>query len=836
MAAGAPPPRDLRPIVRFCGIFAIALGVVILAGWALGAGVLTRIAPSWPAAAVNTGLMFVACGVALVASPRRRTLGFVCAAFVVALSAATLIEEASGVSLGVDNPLHIDFEGMRHPGRPATHTAAAFLLLGCCLMARGWRGRLGDAVVAVLGAGAAAWVGLAVAGYLTGVDYLWGRAEVHGMSAHTALGLVVVLAGTFALRPHTPPAAWYARSGAGEAAARSLMVPALVLPFAAGALAQAGASLGLYSEQFGLSLVVVAVAAINQGLIYRAVSAVREHEAIRVAAERESAKNVERFTTLTREAPVGIFETDQEGKRTFVNERWLEITGLTEAQALAGVSPVHPDERSWVGPQWRAAAAAGADWDAEFRFVRPTGEVRWVSCHATPVYDDGGAITSFMGSVLDITDRRLAEERTGLVLSRIAEAVSVIGPDGIHLHVNDAARSILDDLRERYAEGPLAKLEWGAVDVEQRPVPSDRLPAEITRTTGEKIDEQVLGFPDAQGQTRWLRISTRKLSEEGPPYSVVASFSDVTAEREDAARLAEAQRRFEMAFDHAPIGVALVSLSGRLLRVNRALCEMIGYREEELLRSTFQELTAEGDLDSDLAQLRAMIDGEIASYEMEKGYAHQDGSQIWALLSVSLVRADDDEPLYFIAQILDVTERRRLEGELRHQAEHDNLTGLANRRSFATQLEREIARGRRYGGELALLMIDLDGFKEINDSIGHAAGDLVLIAVANTIAERVRDTDLAARLGGDEFAVLLPNTDRRGAEILAIDLVQAVRELRVDVGADEPAGVTASVGLACSGEWAEASDEGALLMAADVAMYDAKRIGRDGYAVYLGAG
>jgi diguanylate cyclase (GGDEF)-like protein len=155
------------------------------------------------------------------------------------------------------------------------------------------------------------------------------------------------------------------------------------------------------------------------------------------------------------------------------------------------------------------------------------------------------------------------------------------------------------------------------------------------------------------------------------------------------------------------------------------------------------------------------------------------------------------------------------------------LTGLANRRAFNAELGRQLARERRYGGECSLLLIDLDGFKEVNDTLGHAVGDLVLEAVANVLRERTRDPDLAARLGGDEFAVLLPSTDRRGAEVLALDLVQAIRELEVEAGAS----VTASVGVVCSGDLLGEPDEETLLVAADDAMYAAKRGGRDGYRV-----
>jgi diguanylate cyclase (GGDEF)-like protein len=218
-------------------------------------------------------------------------------------------------------------------------------------------------------------------------------------------------------------------------------------------------------------------------------------------------------------------------------------------------------------------------------------------------------------------------------------------------------------------------------------------------------------------------------------------------------------------------------------------------------------------------------------YEMEKRYAKPDGSPVWALLSVSLIRDPDGAPRSFIAQVMDVTERRQLESQLRHQAEHDTLTGVANRRAFGAELARHLARERRYGGESSLLMIDLDDFKGVNDTFGHAVGDLLLQSVAITLRERVRDTDVVARLGGDEFAVLLPSTPRAGAEILAIDVVQALRELRVGAGGRDVT-ITASVGLACSGELPDELDEDAMLDAADIAMYQAKRTGRDRYAVH----
>jgi diguanylate cyclase (GGDEF)-like protein/PAS domain S-box-containing protein len=831
MEQGAPPPTDLRSVARVCGATAIVIGAATVAGWLAGAPVLTRISPALPTTTPLTGLMLAASGVVVILEAGRRAgtgvrlVASCLSALVVLAAAAVLIEHIADTSLGIDLRIGSGYGDAAHPGRPAPHSAAAFALLGACLLMARWRTRSGDVVAGVVGAGAATAVGLAVAGQVVRVKYLGGSDEVHGMSVTTAAGFVALLAGVFALRPAAPPGSWFAGAGAGDAAARRMMLPALVLPFVGGALAQGGASLGLYSERFALAVMIVIFAALFQGLIYIAVRTVRAHE----AAEHES---LTRFAMLASRVPVGVFETDLEGRVVFVNDRWTQLTGLDQEAVARGQSALHPEDREEIRDRWDTARATGQDFQGEFRIVRPDGTTRWVTSAASPLRDESGDVTGFIGSMLDVTERRAAEERTALVVDRIAEAINVIGAEGSIVHSNDAARAILADLRQRHDAGPVGELGWGTIDANGNAVANEDLPAEVTRNSGREVTERVLGFPDRDGDVRWLRISTRKLTSEGPPFSVLVSFVDMTEQRAAAAQLEEAESRFALAFEHAPIGFNLVSLEGRLLQVNQALCDIIGYTEEELLATTFQELSALNDLQPHAGPLQELAEGKRASYQMEMRYRHKDGSEVWALTTTAVVRSNDGKPLHYIGQIMDVTDRRRMERQLRHQAEHDMLTGLANRRVFAEALISQLARERRYGGESSLLMIDLDGFKEVNDGIGHAAGDLVLQAVADLIAARVRDTDLVARLGGDEFAVLLPETPRSGAEVLAIDIVQAVRELSVDAGAGQRAAVTASVGVACSEELPDDRDEDTLLAAADVAMYEAKRTGRDGYVVH----
>jgi diguanylate cyclase (GGDEF)-like protein/PAS domain S-box-containing protein len=302
--------------------------------------------------------------------------------------------------------------------------------------------------------------------------------------------------------------------------------------------------------------------------------------------------------------------------------------------------------------------------------------------------------------------------------------------------------------------------------------------------------------------------------------------SDVGTNRDgdDAyARLREAEERFRLAFDHAPIGIALVSLDGGFTRVNQALCDLLGYEASELIAKTFQEITHPEDLDIDLENVRQVVAGDLRSYEMEKRYFHRDGHIVWVLLSVSLVRDSDGEPLYFISQIQDISERKQLEQRLVFLADHDEMTGLANRRRFREEVERGVAFADRYGHPAAMILLDLDNFKDVNDSLGHHVGDRLLIGVAERLQARLRRTDVLGRIGGDEFAALLPQAEPAQAKRVAEEALDAVTTAAYALDG-HVVSARASVGLALfrPGLGIDAED---LQIRADVAMYAAKREG-----------
>jgi diguanylate cyclase (GGDEF)-like protein/PAS domain S-box-containing protein len=234
--------------------------------------------------------------------------------------------------------------------------------------------------------------------------------------------------------------------------------------------------------------------------------------------------------------------------------------------------------------------------------------------------------------------------------------------------------------------------------------------------------------------------------------------------------LRETEEHFRSAFDYAPIGMALVSPQGAWLRVNRSLCDLMGYTEEELLASTFQDLTHRDDLDNDLANLYRLIQDETPTCQVEKRYVHRSGVIVWALNNVSLVREDDGTPVHFIFQIQDITERKRFEAALQNLSLIDELTGLYNRRGFMAVTAQHLAAIRRNKKVPVILYADLDGLKKINDSLGHQAGDAAIIQTAEILKDTFRTSDIVARLGGDEFVVLAAIGSEESADSLTARL------------------------------------------------------------------
>ncbi|HDV5796096.1 TPA: diguanylate cyclase [Legionella pneumophila] len=221
------------------------------------------------------------------------------------------------------------------------------------------------------------------------------------------------------------------------------------------------------------------------------------------------------------------------------------------------------------------------------------------------------------------------------------------------------------------------------------------------------------------------------------------------------ANLEESELRFRSAFNSAAIGMAIVSLEGMWLKVNQSLCQIVGYSEEELLKTNFQSITYPEDLELDLGYVRQLLEGDIRFYHMEKRYIRKNGSVIWILLSASLIRDPENKPLYFISQIQNIDAQKRAAQELQFIAYHDILTGLGNRKLLELSFDQALAHAKRHQKQIAVMFMDLDYFKNVNDKLGHDIGDLLLIEIGKRLKTILRSTDLIVRYGGDEFIIAL---------------------------------------------------------------------------------
>lgn len=300
---------------------------------------------------------------------------------------------------------------------------------------------------------------------------------------------------------------------------------------------------------------------------------------------------------------------------------------------------------------------------------------------------------------------------------------------------------------------------------------------------------------------------------------------DISERKRVEAALRENEELFRSAFDSAPIGMALLKPDGTPVQVNAALCSLLGYTEPELLAvGRLRDLSHPEDRGLSEGPVAQLLAGETCSFCIEKRYLHKQGAIVTAEVSVTLIRDAQNSPRFMLMQVQDITERKQFESQLIHMANYDPLTDMYNRRRFEEALDHHLKLARRHRTTGALLFLDLDQFKYVNDSLGHQAGDLFLKGMSAMLRDRLRKTDIIARLGGDEFAILLPNTNPEQAQIVAEEIRKSVRRF-TQVIAGQSVSTTCSIGIAMFPEHGSTSEE--LLSRADLAMYQAKEHGRN---------
>ncbi|WP_333774604.1 putative bifunctional diguanylate cyclase/phosphodiesterase [Streptomyces sp. IBSBF 3136] len=357
-------------------------------------------------------------------------------------------------------------------------------------------------------------------------------------------------------------------------------------------------------------------------------------------------------------------------------------------------------------------------------------------------------------------------------------------------------------------------------------------PEALTRTL-DCVDAYLVLYCGEDGPQDELRMRSSRLQ-----HAMAAGYAQALRERTLAEQEAIAQAalraqgvvaqalhaseaRFRAVFEGAAIGIGIADLDGNVLQVNQALLRMFGGSENTLRGRNVMEWTHPEDAPQTWRLYEELVRGEREHYHLEKAFNRQDGTVLWTNLTVSLLRDADGLPQYQLALMEDTTERRLLNLRLRYEATHDALTGLPNRTLFFERLEKALGAGE--GQRFGLCYLDLDGFKTINDSLGHAAGDRLLVEVADRLQScATAPGEMVARLGGDEFVALTtgPGTEREVDELAERIMSALVTPISID-GRDLL--VRGSLGIVEGPAGERTAAE--VLRSADITMYRAKSAG-----------
>ncbi len=354
---------------------------------------------------------------------------------------------------------------------------------------------------------------------------------------------------------------------------------------------------------------------------------------------------------------------------------------------------------------------------------------------------------------------------------------------------------------------------------------NDAQPLASAYRGGHAVHQDDLDFRRADGSTIAVEFRAQPLMVEGVAQGAVVSFSDITERRRNEAAL----HTLSDAVEHSPDAVVITNADGVIEYVNPRFLETTGYALDEVIGKKPGFIgsgrTPRGTYD---LLWRTISGGQVWNGEFLN--RKKNGALFWEDVSISPILDQHGRVTHFVAVKEDITERKAMAQKIWHQANYDALTGLPNRTLFTDRLQQSMAQADRHGDVLALLFVDLDRFKYVNDAFGHEAGDRLLAEAARRIQSTVRETDTVARMGGDEFTVILVGLAQlKDAQTVAAKIV-AHLAMPFSLGAHANAIVSASVGIA--GYPADGANVDELLRNADEAMYRAKASGRNRYCFY----
>lgn len=432
-------------------------------------------------------------------------------------------------------------------------------------------------------------------------------------------------------------------------------------------------------------------------------------------------------------------------------------------------------------------------------------------------FDIGLALDTYFQA--DTEEIREHKDYGDNIFSAMPNGLMVISANLIVLSTNPAMRAMLQLPDDTTGEGlPLSALVKSSLLLEAC--------TDVFETGDEQKKMLVTLSRDSQRLKVDMNLS--RIQFRGK-HLLLITAQDITEKLRVEAQLAQSEERYRLTFDLAAVGMAQADTEGRITKTNRKLCEILGYDQDELLGVKFQQLTQAEDRDDMHVMFHRVLNGSFESYSKERRCLNKSGQVIWTNVTVSCLR-EDGKRTGLIVVLEDITSRKHMEQELVHMAGHDSLTGLLNRVLLQDRLSKALVQARRLNKQVAVLYIDLDNFKHVNDSRGHAAGDAMMAEAGRRLLRSVRDFDTVARIGGDEFVVMLENLNgSHEASARAQNILRAMAVPFVYKG--KVFHIGSSIGIAMSNS--EGMDGDTLLKNADSAMGQAKEAGRNNAQFYM---
>lgn len=526
-------------------------------------------------------------------------------------------------------------------------------------------------------------------------------------------------------------------------------------------------------------------------------------------------------------APVAMNLTAADGAFIQSNPAMCAFMGRTEAelQATTWQALTHPDDLAEDQALVNDVLAGNRDtYRLTKRFFRKDGTVVWGDLSVAAVRDNRGQFLFFIAQIADVTELvrgrdMLAESQDHYrLLAEITSDVVLRLTEGHVAWVSPSVRAVLGYSPEDVVGLPIrefiAHSEWPAIE-------------SALSAAAKNLDAGTGGQFRVRrrlGTWLWMDATAVSVQDHSGGLSTVVRLRDVDDEVRARRALETSEERFRTAMRAAPIGMALTTRDGVILQVNAALTRMLRMTEEDMRGQRVTSLTHPEDRTIDLEMFNALHSGRASEVTKEKRLVDADGQTLWVLNAIA-GGGEHDDGRYgsFVAQFLDVTDTRQAHQALSELALLDPLTTLSNRRAVLEHMAAVLDHTPRRGTSLAILYVDVDRFKVINDRYGHLVGDAVLVEIAARMRKCLRQEDAVGRLGGDEFLAVLPQmTSRADAVAVAEKLRAAVARPIEAQGRTVRATVSIGLTMATAGESPEA-----IISRADGLLYDAKSEGRD---------